>query len=113
MAVVLNRGGVKKFLGGHKPVHALQHRKNFEQECALPKVIICANFTPLHVIWFSSGRDGSRVKYLEILQAEFESACKHSGAQLVGMPSPFNNKICALVAFDRAPRSVCCRFGFL
>jgi len=51
-----------------------------------------------------------RVKYLEILQAEFESTCKHSGAQLgvslVSMPSPFNNDICALVAFDRAPRSV-------
>jgi len=25
------------------------------------------------------------VKYLEILQAEFESACKHSGAQLGGL----------------------------
>ena len=49
------------------------------------------------------------VKYLEILQAEFESACKHSvtqGGCLVGMPSPFNNNICALVAFYIAPRSV-------
>ena len=46
------------------------------------------------------------VKYLEILQAKFESACKYSGEQPVGMPSPVNNNICALVAFDRAPRSV-------
>jgi len=44
------------------------------------------------------------VKSLEMLQVE--SACKHSGAQLVGMPSPFSGNVCALVAFDRAPRSV-------
>jgi len=42
-------------------------------------------FTPLHVIWFSSGRDTSRVKFLAMLQAAFEPACKHSEAQLVGL----------------------------
>jgi len=44
------------------------------------------------------------VKYLEILQAEFKSACKHSGAQLVGLFSrhakSFKNNICAIVTFD-------------
>ena len=57
----------------------------FEQECVPFKRYASASFTPLHVISFSSGRDGSWVKYLEILQAEFESACKHSGAQLGGL----------------------------
>jgi len=50
------------------------------------------------------------VKHFEIFQAEFESACKHSGAQLGGLFSrhakSLNNNICALFAFDRAPRSV-------
>jgi len=44
------------------------------------------------------------VQFLEILQAEFEPACKHSGAQhgdsLVDMPSPFDNNICAVLAFE-------------
>jgi len=38
------------------------------------------------------------VKFLEILQAEFEPAYKHSGVQLVGqlvgMPSPFTKGLC-------------------
>ena len=50
------------------------------------------------------------VKYLEILQAELSlhaNVQEHNwGDCLVGMPSPFNNNICALVGFDRAPRSV-------
>ena len=34
--------------------------KAFERECVLSKRYASANFTPLYVIWFSSGRDGSR-----------------------------------------------------
>jgi len=62
-----------------------------------------ANFTPLHVIWLSSGIG---LMFLEILQANIEPAYKHSGEQLGGlssrhaMPSHFNNNICAVLPFE-------------
>ena len=75
-----------------------------------------ASFTPL-LFGLVPAEMEVGVKYLEIFQAEFESACKHSGEQLgdclVGMPSLFNKNICSLVAFDTAPRSVQCRFSFV
>jgi len=45
-----------------------------------------------------------RVQFLEMLQANIKPEYKHSGAQLgdclVGMPNPFNNNICAVLAFE-------------
>jgi len=48
-----------------------------------------------------------RVKFLKILLAEFQAACKHSGSKLgelliVGMLSPFDNNICAVLAFENS-----------
>jgi len=48
------------------------------------------------------------VKFLAILQANIETAYKHSGVQLGGlfsrhaMPSPFDNNICAILAFEKS-----------
>jgi len=85
--VVLNRGGappqgdVKKFLGGREPLHGLHHRKNLNGNVSL------LNVTPVLIIrrYVLFGLIPAEmevgVKYLEILQAEFESACKHSWVQ--------------------------------
>ena len=79
--MVLNRGGSKKFLGGHEPLLALQHRKFLNGNVSL------SNVTPVlilrHYMLFGlvPAEMEVGVKYLGILQAEFESACKHSGAQ--------------------------------
>ena len=111
-AVVLNRGGappqggVKKFLGGNDPLHALQHGKLLNGNASLSNVTPELILRRYMLFGLVPAVMEVGVKYLEILQADFESACKHSGAQLVGMPSPFNNNTCAIVAFDRAPRSV-------
>ena len=84
-SVVLNRGCVKKFPGGREPLHALQHRKFLNGNVSL------SNVTPMLILrrYMLSGLVPAEmevgVKYLEILQAEFESACKHSGAQLGGL----------------------------
>ena len=78
--------------------------KFFQRECVPSKHYAIANFTLLHVICFSSGRDG--VKFLATLQANVETAYKHSEAQLRGLfsryavPSPFDNNICAVLAFE-------------
>ena len=44
------------------------------------------------------------VKFLEILRAEFQPARKRSGSilgvSLVGIPNPFDNNICAVLAFE-------------
>jgi len=102
----LTGGGVKKFLGGREPLHALQHIQFLNRNVSL------SNITPVLILrrYMLFGLVPAEmevgVKYLEILQAAFESVCKHSGEQLVSMPSPFINNICALVAFERVPRSV-------
>jgi len=101
---------VKKFLGGREPVRALQQ--------FLKGNVSLSNVTPVLILrcYMLFGLVPAvmkvRIKYLEILQqAKFESACKHLGAQLGGLfsrhaKSLYINNICALVAFDRAPRSV-------
>ena len=84
-AVVLNRGGVKKILGGREPLHALQNRKFLNWNVSL------SNVTPVLILrrymLFGLVPEEMEVglKYLEILQAELESACKHSGAHLRGL----------------------------
>jgi len=44
------------------------------------------------------------VNFLEVLRAEFQPTRKRSGSilgdSLVGMPSPFDNNICAVLAFE-------------
>ena len=98
--------GFKKFLGGRKPLHTLQHIKFLNGNVSLSNVTPVLILRRYMLVGLVPAEMEVGVKYLEILQAEFESVCKHSGAQLVGMPSPFINNICALVAFERVPRSV-------
>ena len=47
---------------------------------------------------------GVGVKFLEVLQAESEPASQgfNQGDCLVGMPSPFENNICAFLAFENS-----------
>jgi len=89
--VVLNRGsapprgGIKKFLGGREPLHALQPRKFLNGNVPL------SNVTPVLILrrYMLFGLVPAEMKawvmYLEILQAEVESVCKHSGVQLGGL----------------------------
>jgi len=80
--VVLDMGGVKKFLTGREPLHALQHRTflngNVPFSNVTPVLILCRYM--LFGLVPTEMEVG--VKYLEIFLADFESACKHSGAQL-------------------------------
>jgi len=71
--VVLNRGGgVKKFLGGREPSHALQLRKILK----VTPVLVLRRYMLFGLV---PAEMEVGVKYLEILQAEIDSACKHSG----------------------------------
>jgi len=83
--VVLNRGSVKKFLGGRKPLHALQHRKILNGNVSLSKVTPVLILRCYMLFGLVPAEMEVGVKYLEILQAEFESACKQAGAQLAGL----------------------------
>ena len=81
ITVVLNwearpPGGVKKFLGGREPLHALQHRKFLNGNVSL------LNVTPVLILrgkvlfGLVPAEMEVEVKYLEILQDEFEPVCK-------------------------------------
>ena len=85
--MVFNRGGVKKFLGGREPLHALQHRKFVNGNVSLLNVTPCSIYAATFYLVLVLAEMEVGVKYLEILQAEFESAYKHSGAQLGGLLS--------------------------
>ena len=82
--MVLKRGGVKKFLGGREPLHALQHRKILNPNVSFSNVTTVLILRRNMLFGFLPAEIKAWVKYLEILQVEFESACKHSGAQLGG-----------------------------
>jgi len=76
------QGGVKKFPRGREPLHALQHGKALNGNVSLP------NATPMLILrrymlfgLFPADMEVG-VKFFEILQAEFEPAYKHLGAQL-------------------------------
>jgi len=56
--VVLNRGGARP-LRGARALTCSATKKIFERKCVPFKRYASANFTPLHVIWPSTGRDGS------------------------------------------------------
>jgi len=56
--VILNRG-VQKISGGAQALTCSTSWKVFERECVPSKCYASANVTPLHVILFTSGRDGS------------------------------------------------------
>jgi len=63
-AVVLNRGprpsgGTRNFQGA-RALTCSTTWNVFERKCVSSKRYASANFTPLHVIWFSSCRDESR-----------------------------------------------------
>jgi len=92
-------GGVKKFPGRPEPLAFLQHGKLLNGNVFLPKVrpvlilrrYILSGLVPEEMeIW---------VKFLEILQAEFEPAYENNSGCLVGMPRPFRNNICSILAF--------------
>jgi len=74
------QGGVKKFLGERKPLHALQHRKFLKGNVSLLNVIPVLILRSYVLFGVVPTEMEVVVKYIEILQAEFESACKHSGA---------------------------------
>jgi len=93
--VVLNRGvGVKEFTRGGEPLHALQHGKFLNGNVSLP------NVTQVLILRCY------KLFGLVPAKTEFEPADKYSGVQLggclFGIPSPFNNDICAVLAFESA-----------
>jgi len=89
--VVLNREDVKKFLGGHEPIvyiHALQHTKSLNGSVSLSNVTSLRHYMLFGLV---PAEMEVRVKNRKILQAEFESACKHSGTYLGGLFSQHAN----------------------
>jgi len=79
-------GEVKKFLGGREPLRAVQHRKCLNGNVSLSNVtpvLILRRYMLLFGLVTAEMEVG--VKYLEIFQAEFESAWKYSGAQVGGL----------------------------
>jgi len=83
--VFLTEGGVKKFLGGREPLHSLQHRTCLNGNVSLLNVTTVLILRRYMLFGLVPAEMEVGVKYLEILHAEFESACKHSGAQLGGL----------------------------
>ena len=79
--MVLNRGGVNTFPGGASP-YMLYNIEHFWTEMGRS----LSNVTPVLLLrrymlfGLVSAEMEVGVKYLEILQAEIESACKHLGA---------------------------------
>jgi len=89
--VVLNRkgrvpqGGVKKFPGGCEPLHVLQLGKFLNGNVSFPNVAPVIILRRYMLFCFFSVEVEVGVKLLKMLQAEFEPAYKHSGAQLGGL----------------------------
>jgi len=84
--VVLNRGGRQEIsTGAREPLHALQHRKFLNGHVSLLNVTPVLLLRRYVLFGLVPAEMEVGVKYLEILQAEFESAYKHSGAQLGGL----------------------------
>jgi len=79
--VVLNRGR-QEISRGREPVHALQHRTFLNGNVSLSNVTTVLILRRYMLFALVPAEMEVGVKYLEILLAEFESACKHSGAQL-------------------------------
>jgi len=81
----LTGGERQEISRGRELLHALQHTKILNGNVSL------SNITPVLILrrymlfGLVSAEVEVGVKYLEILQPEFESACKHSGAQLGGL----------------------------
>jgi len=83
--VVLNRGGVKKFLVEREPLHALQHRTFLNGNVSLSNVTPVLILRRYMLFGLVPAEMGVGIKYLEILLAEFESVYKHPRAQLGGL----------------------------
>jgi len=75
--VVLNQGC--------EPLHVLQHRTFLNGNVSLSNVTPVLIFRRYMLFGLVPAEMEVGVKYFEILQAEFESPCKHSGAQLKGI----------------------------
>ena len=105
-AVVLNRGASRDSQGA-RALHALQHRKILNRNVSLPNVAPVLILRSYIISCLVPAEVEVGVKFLEILLAEFELACKHPGSRLgelfiVGMPSPFDNNICAVLEFENS-----------
>jgi len=53
----------------------------FNGKCLPSKRYDSANFASLHAIWFVPEEVGVRVRFLEVLQAEFEPASKRGATK--------------------------------
>jgi len=63
----------------------MQHRKILNGNVSLLNVTSVLILRRYVLFGLVPAKMEVRVKYLEILQAKFESACKHSGAQIGGL----------------------------
>ena len=85
---------------------ALQHGKFLNGNVSFPNVAPVLILRRYMLFGLVPAEMEIRVKFLEILQVEFELACKYSGAQLGRVFSrhanPFNNNICAVLAFENS-----------
>ena len=95
---------MKKLLGGRGPLHALQHGKVLNGNVFLPNVTPVLILRRYMLFGLFLEDMGVGVKFLEVLQAEFEPASQgfNQGDCLVGMPSPFDSNICAFLAFENS-----------
>jgi len=69
LAMVLNRGGVKKFSGEREPIHALQHGKFLNWNVNFPNVTTVRMSRRYMLFGFVPAEMEVRVKFREIFQA--------------------------------------------
>jgi len=81
---VLTGEGVKKFPGRCETLHALQHGKFLGGNVSLPNVMPVTILSHYMLLGLVPEEMEVRVKFLKILQAEFDPAYKRSGVQLEG-----------------------------
>jgi len=77
--------------GGREPLHAPQHGKFLNRSLSLLNVKPVLILRRYMLFGLVPAEMEVGVKFLEILQAEFESANKHSGPQLRGLFSRHDN----------------------
>jgi len=70
--------GFKKFPGERKLLHALHYRKFLNENVSLPNVMPLLILRRYMLFCLLPAEMEVRVKFLEILQAEYEPAYKHS-----------------------------------
>jgi len=78
-------GGCQEISRGRKTLHATQHRIFLNGDVSLSNVTTVLLLRRYMLFGLVPAEMEVGVKYLEILLAEFEFTCKHSGAQLGGL----------------------------